>query len=73
LGRFDQNGNTKKERCPSAFSLFVKENYKNVLMSRTTSEGKKAKDIMLVLSKMYKEKTSSNPNNDDVNEIIEVL
>ena len=32
-----------------------------------------SKDIMLVLSKMYKEKTSSNPNNDNVNEIIEVL
>jgi len=75
LGRFDQNGNTKKERTPSAYSLFVKENFKDVMKSRMSSEGKKAKDIMLVLSKMYKEKTNNNNNNsnNNNNDNIEVL
>ena len=76
MGRFDQNGNTKKERTPSAYSLFVKENFKDVMKSRMSSEGKKAKDIMLVLSKMYKEKTNNNNNNNsnnNNNDNIEVL
>ena len=70
LGRFDQNGNTKKERAPKDFSLFVKENYSNVMKSRRPSQGKKAKDIILVLSKMYKEKSNDISNNGNENQII---
>jgi predicted SprT family Zn-dependent metalloprotease len=60
LGNFNTNGTPKKERAATGFSLFVKENYHLAVKNRRKSQGTKASDIMLVLSKMYKEKNSKN-------------
>jgi len=71
LGNFNQNGTPKKARQATGFSLFVKEHYQEVVKNRRKSQSKKASDIMLVLSQMYKQKQNTASTNDsDINEIL---